>query len=107
MENETTEVLRQLTDLGSEGVQRAVTEYARWYLVSAIGWLFAGLAGLFMSYKIMRLKVNDYDAWNDFGRYMVAGLIAFIMTWIVIYNASTIVAPTAYAINHLINQITP
>ena len=101
------DVFKELTNLGSEGVLRAIEGYARWYLVSAIGWLIAGIGIAFAGYKIGKLKIDDADEWNAFIRYIAMGLIVFISVCIIMHNLSTIFAPEAYAIHKFIMDIKP
>ncbi len=101
------DVLKELTNLGSDGVLRAIEGYARWYLVSAIGWLIMGIGVVFGGYKVGRLKIDDADEWNAYIRYMAMGVVVFIGVSIIIFNLSTICAPEAYAIHHFIGDIKP
>lgn len=106
-------VLRELTNLGSEGVSIALQGYTRWYLVSAIGWLIIGFIVVIAGFVVGKKKVEadkDYEicdgsTWNDWLRYMVAGVILFLGALMVLHNLSTVCAPQAYAIHHLIKDI--
>lgn len=100
-------VLKELTNLGSSGVSRAIEGYARWYLVSAIGWLTVGIVFVVGGYKLSKIKSNDIDGWNEWIRYVVMGLAVFIGIVMIIHNLSTICAVEAYAIHHFIKDIKP
>lgn len=101
------DVLKELTDLGSSGVLRAIEGYTRWYLVSAIGWLAVGIVIVICGPKIGKLKIGEFDTWNDWGRHMASGFIMLIGVAIIIHHLSTICAPEAYAIHHFIKDIKP
>ena len=100
-------ILNELTNLGSAGVLRAIEGYARWYLVSAIGWFIVGIVFVICGYKVFNLKIDDCDEWDECLRYIVTGVIVFIGVAMIIYNLSTICAPEAYAIYHFIQDINP
>ena len=99
--------LKELTNLGSEGVLRAIEGYTTWYLVSAICWFMVGIALVICGLKVGKLKVDDCDEWNECVRYVAMGLILFVSTIIIIHNLSTICASEAYAIRHFIQDIKP
>lgn len=97
--------LSELTNLTSAGVERAIEGYARWYLVSATGWMILGLAIVVTGILLGRKKVKDMDDWNEFIRYLVMAGCILLGLMIVIFNLSTICAPEAYAIHKLIMDI--
>ncbi len=97
--------LSELTNLTSSGVTRAIEGYARWYLVSATGWLIVGIAIIILSILFGRKKFDGFDEWNEFVRYVVLGLGILVGLLIIIHNLSTICAPEAYAIHKLILDI--
>jgi len=102
-------VLKELTNLGSAGVSRAIEGYTRWYLVSAISWLVIGFVFVFLGYKIGKWKIDndDCDVWNKLFRYIAMGVVIFIGVIMIIHNLSTICAPEAYAIHHFIQDVKP
>ena len=99
--------LRELTNLGSEGVLRAIEGYRTWYLVSAMGWFVVGIAFVICGLKVGQFKADDCDDWNVWIRYVAMSLILFIGVAMMIYNLSTICAPEAYAIHCFIQDIKP
>lgn len=100
-------VLKELTNLGSSGVSQAIESYARWYFVSAVGWLIVGIMLTICGYILSKSK--SFDDWGDWKRlkYVVIGFVVFIGIVTIIFNLSTICAPEAYAINRFIKDIKP
>ncbi|KKM82682.1 hypothetical protein LCGC14_1316990 [marine sediment metagenome] len=108
-------VLKELTNLSSSGVLRAIEEYTKWYLVSAIGWFVVGIVFVIGGCIIGQTKLGPQDSnksdfeecWNDWMRYGAMIFVVFIGIAMIIYNLSTICAPEAYAIYHFIQDIKP
>ena len=100
------QTLQELTNLGSAGVQQAVEHYARWYFISAVGWELAGIILIICGIKLFSYK-NESDFWDEIGKYIIPPITLIVGVIMVIYNLATIIAPTAYAIHQLINDIKP
>lgn len=97
-------IMKLLTDLGTEGVQRTIEGYTRWYLVSAICWFVAGILVIITGWKIQKPLQKHFED-NQWIKYIISGVIIAIGYLLISYNLSTICAPEAYAIYNLINDV--
>lgn len=97
------EILDKVVALGETLTQTAVTEYARWYFVSALSWLTAGVVGwcsLGIAWCKRGVVREVFEAFPP-----LPFVIAAISTFAILLNVPTICAPRAYAIHALIHEV--
>lgn len=90
--------LEKLTQLGTEAVQAAITEYTHWFLISSLCWLAFGVVCAIAAVKVWR-KREDWEFAN-----MAALILVIIAVLTVPFNVPTLVQPRACAIHQLIKD---
>lgn len=102
---EAEQIIKSLNDIASPAVQEIVRQYSRWFFVSSLGWILAGIGSLVIAGKIWNKNFDDYDS-NLLIPVRVICVSAIIISVLVIFaNLPTILCPTAYSIHQLLEDV--
>jgi hypothetical protein len=105
------EIMEKLMTLGNDLVVTAVEQYTVWYFTHAVGWFIVGAVLILLGWKRKNYIFSadlcgDFnEAWNGCIRYLLGYFLMFFGIAIMIFNLCTIIAPKAYAIHNLINDL--
>lgn len=101
--------LEKLTQLGTDAVQAAITQYTQWFVVSSLCWLAFGAACAIAAETIWRkrnvwIKKDEYSP-LDFPFLEVAAILLGSLAILTVpLNIPTLLQPRAYAIHQLITD---
>lgn len=90
--------LEKLTQLGTDAVQAAITQYTHWFVISSLCWLAFGAVCAIAAVKVWR-KREDWEFAE-----MAALILVIIAVLTVPCNVPTLLQPRAYAIHQLIKD---
>lgn len=91
--------LDKLTQIGTEAVQSAITNYTHWFVASSLCWLAFGVVCAVSAITIWR-KRDTYA--NDEAARLIALVLVIISVLTIPCNLPTLLNPRAYAIHQLI-----
>lgn len=100
--------LEKLTQLGTEAVQAAITQYTQWFVVSSLCWLTFGAVSAIAAVTFWRkrnvwLKKDEYS--SDVPILEIAAVILGSFAILTVpLNVPTLLQPRAYAIHQLITD---
>lgn len=98
-----TNELQILTNLGSNAVQSAITEYTHWHFVNALVWVLMGILLIFAAIKIYRSEFMPDDIKDN--KYLICPLLLALGVLIVGLNINNLICPRAYSIHQLILDV--
>lgn len=98
--------LEKLTQLGTDAVQAAITQYTHWFVVSSLCWLAFGAVCAIAAVTCWQ-KRNVWLEYED-GDFPYLGVAAILLGSFAILtvpiNVPTLLQPRAYAIHQLITD---
>lgn len=96
--------LEKLTQLGTDAVQAAITQYTQWYVVSSLCWLaFGTVCAIAAATCWQKRKVWLQE--EDFPVLVAAAILLGSLAILTVpLNVPTLLQPRAYAIHQLITD---
>lgn len=92
--------LQTLNNMMTPAIQGAIAEYTTWHIVSALGWLLAGIFAILGAWQLWKRR----EEWEEPA---VCGAIVLLIAGMLTFpwNLPNLVSPKAYAIHQLIKDI--
>lgn len=98
--------LEKLTQLGTDAVQAAITQYTQWFVASSLCWLALGAVCAIAAVTLwLKRKVWFKSENEDFPVLEVAAILLGSLAILTVpLNVPTLLQPRAYAIHQLITD---
>lgn len=90
-----------LTQLGTDAVQSAISHYSQYFVLWSICWLAFGAVCAVVAVKVWKRR-EDWD--DEVVGYLAVILLSLIALLTVPFNVPTLLQPRAYAIHQLIKD---
>jgi hypothetical protein len=104
MDEQTAVLIEKLASAIEGNGEYVVATYAKWHLVSAIGWSIVGVFLLFVSFFLPKITIEDYE-YEAFINLVIKGAIFFLGLLFIFFNLPDLFNPEAIGIHQLIIDI--